>query len=288
MTAPPPTADPRAGPGLTLAVWGCRGSTPAPGPETLRYGGDTSCYALTAPCGARLVVDAGSGLRNLGAVWRRGGGDVSTANILLTHLHVDHLLGLAAFEPLILGVARVGLWTVRPAAETRQAVRRLFSPPLFPTDLLEARPVDVRRLDAAATRIGPFEVTAFPLSHPGGAAGFVIRAAARRVVFAVDHEHGHRDIDAELVRMAAAADLLIYDATFSAQDYPARRGWGHSTREEGVRLAAEAGARHVILTHHAPGATDAALDAAAEALAAETEDGGPRVTLARDGLEVVC
>ncbi|MEL6316959.1 MAG: MBL fold metallo-hydrolase [Pseudomonadota bacterium] len=269
--------------GLTVAIWGCRGSIPTAGPATQRYGGETSCYELRAG-GRSLVVDAGSGLRALGARMTAEGAAPDALSILLTHPHLDHLLGLSAFAPLIARRTEVAIWTPRPVEEVARALGHLFAPPLWPLDLMGGRWLGVRRIESGApTMVDGFEATPFPLTHPGGASGYRLRRGGRTVTVVTDHEHGDAAVDAGVRAMADGADLLIYDAAYAQSEYDARRGWGHSTWEMGARLAAETGAKRTLLTHHAPERDDAALDAAAARLAA---DGAAGVGFARDGLVI--
>lgn len=265
---------------LSLTVWGCRGSIPAPGAATAGFGGDTSCYELSA-AGRSLVVDCGSGMRALGdRLMREGPPDA--LDVLLTHPHFDHLIGLGFFAPLIARRTAVTLWTALPVEQVEDALGRLYSPPLWPVRIPGDYAVPVRALPAGPAGFGPFLVSAVPLNHPGGATGFRIEAAGRSLCIITDHEHGDPEIDARLARAVAGADLMLYDAPWSAEEYRRRVGWGHSSWREACGLAVAAGVARTLIVHHSPTRTDADLSRAEAELGA----GRGRIGFARDGMRI--
>ena len=227
---------------VQFTVWGCRGSHAAPGPETLRYGGETTCYELKRGV-ERLWIDAGTGLRRAAQDWISGGAP-GRPHILLSHLHLDHLLGLGALAQHLSPERPAVLFFAGDLTALRDALNRLFAPPFWPVALHQNGLFELRLLDPKnGAQIGATRVRAFALNHPGGCFGFELETADARVVIAADHEHGRPEIDREVERRARGADLLIYDAAYSAQIYASRIGWGHSTREEGLRLARRARSR---------------------------------------------
>ena len=254
---------------LVLVWWGVRGSVPSPGPATARYGGNTPCAELRAADGRRLILDAGTGMRPLGAAWGLGP-DVPDAevDVLVSHAHGDHLHGLGFFAPLAAGQARVTLYTAaEQAAAVDAGVRATLGPPLFPpVDGLLDR-VRVQTLSVCTpTRVAGFEVLPVAAAHPGGATGFRITdtESGRSLVYLPDNEladvDGNTDARARLLAAIAGADLLVHDATYLPAELARHRGWGHSSYGEAVHLASAAHVPKLVLHHHHPSRDDGAVD----------------------------
>ena len=264
-------------------IWGCRGSAPTPGAAHLRYGGETTCYEIRRG-EERLWIDAGTGLRSAAAHWAAGGA-ADVPSLLLSHLHLDHVMGLGALAPHLSPERPATLYVAGDVEAVRSALGRLYAPPFWPVALFESGKFRLESLQMLEPkRLGGFAVRPFPLNHPGGCSGFEIEVDGARVVIAADHEHGDRQIDAALEARMQGADLVVYDAAYGDAEYPARRGWGHSTREEGLRLADRARPRRMLLTHHDPTADDARLSAFEESQLAERSS---TVALARDGMTIL-
>jgi phosphoribosyl 1,2-cyclic phosphodiesterase len=264
----------------TLRFWGTRGGIAAPGPYTQRYGGNTSCIELR--CGPHLLIlDAGTGLRAMGV-----GSTRIDADLLLTHTHLDHIQGLGFFEPLGDPGTRLRIHGGHlPEPELRAALTCSLSPPLMPPiwSSVQAN-VHVGTLPIGQpTALHPgLMVTPGQLRHPGNAVGFRIDYQGQSVAYVTDTEHLPGERDAAVVRLARGADVFIYDSNYTDDEFPQRVGWGHSTWEEGVRLADAAGVRQLVLFHHDPSRTDGQLDAIVSAAAAAR----PGTIAAAEGLVV--
>jgi phosphoribosyl 1,2-cyclic phosphodiesterase len=261
---------------MNVRFWGTRGSLASPGPDTARYGGNTACVEVSGPGGAVLVLDAGTGIRRLGA---GGLGTPSRVDLLLTHLHMDHVQGLGFFAPLYVPGLEVHIWG--PASTTlslRARLGRYMSPPLFPVRLrdLPCR-LTVHEVPCGTVRIGPFTVDSALVCHPGPTTGFRISTAEGTLAYLPDHEPALGAAGrlqgggwTSGLSLAAGADLLIHDAQYDDGEYATRVGWGHSTVRRAIEFAALAGARRLALFHHDPGHDDATLESlVAEAVARE-------------------
>jgi phosphoribosyl 1,2-cyclic phosphodiesterase len=249
---------------LQITFWGVRGSTCASGPQFVEFGGHTPCVEIR--CGERLfIIDAGTGLSALGA--ELGTSAPKEVDILLSHLHLDHIGGLPFFKPALLSKDRV-IRTYCGNLEGDSAMAsldRLFSPPLFPVRLGQL-PARFEHHGFCAGETLTFDdgtsVETYLLNHPGGATGFRFRHRGRSVCYVSDLEHSDPWPDPGLVAFIKDADLVIYDGMFSDTEYPSCRGWGHSTWEKGVELIQQAGAKALAIFHHYPGHDDAFLKAA--------------------------
>ncbi len=241
-------------PALLVRCWGARGTFPSPGVAFARYGGDTMCFEVLAG-NVRVILDAGTGLKALGDAM-----DARETHILLSHGHIDHVIGLTQFAPFWQAGRPITLWL--PPGEPGAAAGLLLEPPLFPVRLAEM-PAAIRVMtyaaDAPLAVADGLSVQAFAVHHPGGAYGFRIESGQGSVCYVTDHEHGS-PLDAALVASIRHADLMIYDSTYTEAEMPGHRGWGHSTWEAGLELAGQAGVPLLWLAHHHPERDDSALD----------------------------
>lgn len=281
MRPAPPLATPddsaRLGPpDLFLRFWGVRGSIPSPGPETVQYGGNTSCVELRLG-DERLILDAGSGIRRLGLYLA---GELEEkglrTTLLISHTHWDHIQGLPFFLPAYSPVSRLRvLGAPGTRARLRAALTAQMDQTQFPValDALDGISV-IDEFAAEATTVGPFAVRTIGLNHPGGCTGFRMGIAGKSVAYLPDHESYRNAIDspdpvvaaaarqaqAELVRFLAGCDLLILDAQYDRAEYPAHIGWGHGCLDDSVGLALQAGVGCLFLFHHDPNHDDAQID----------------------------
>jgi phosphoribosyl 1,2-cyclic phosphodiesterase len=256
---------------MIVRLWGTRGSLASSGPETAGYGGNTAAVEIVNADGAILALDAGTGIRQLGAAIDPS---VERLDILLTHLHMDHIQGLGFFAPFFRPTGEIHVWG--PASATmdlRTRLTRYLSPPLFPVRLrdLDARVVLHDAPDEPVS-IGGFEVVAQHVIHPGPTVGYRISADGASVAYLPDHEPALGAIRfPEEPRwtsgfdVASGVDLLIHDAQYSDDERAGRIGWGHSSVSEAVAFAELARVRRLILFHHDPSHSDAVLDELTEA-----------------------
>jgi phosphoribosyl 1,2-cyclic phosphodiesterase len=278
---------------MQVTIWGCRGSLPTPGPETVDYGGNTSCVEVTLENGTTLVLDAGSGIRPLGIELLERG--VRSVHLLLTHLHLDHLEGLRFFSPLFDKDTKLEIWgPPSPVSSLQERILRAFSPPLFPIDL-RVVPAEVRFHDVPKQpwSIDGASVSADLVSHPGPTLGYRIESEASSVAYLPDHEPALLGPIARRSRdwisgssLAEDADLLLHDAQYSEDEYGDRVGWGHSSVVDAVAFARASGAHRLLLFHHDPSHSDDVLERM-EATARELADGNAEPpTLASEGMVV--
>jgi phosphoribosyl 1,2-cyclic phosphodiesterase len=276
---------------MRVTIWGCRGSVPTPGPETVEYGGNTSCVEVSLDDdGGVLVLDAGTGIRELGLELLERG--ACRLHLLLTHLHFDHLEGLRFFAPLWDERVTLDIWgPPSPVLSLEERVRRSFSPPLFPIDLREL-PAHVTFRDVPRERwaLEGASVAADLVLHPGPTVGYRIEAARASFAYLPDHEPalaGIADRSTDWISgasIAAGADLLFHDAQYSEEEYEEHIGWGHSSVEDAVEFTRAVGARQLVLFHHEPRHTDDSLRAL-EDHARSLADGGEQAPrLAREGM----
>ena len=261
---------------LTVRFLGVRGSIATPG---MAAGGNTACVEVVAG-DTRIILDAGTGLRALGN--ERMAAGIRHSTILLSHLHWDHVAGLPFFTPVYVPGHRVEIASGPNGVMSHDdAIRSLFRAPFFPVDFADLRgAVTTRELRPNDTfQIGDITITMARLNHPDPVYGYRLEHGGQSIVYATDTEH-FACVDPTLAKLAAGADILIYDAQYTPEEYPARVGWGHSTWQAGAELARAAGVPQLVLFHHDPGRTDAQLDALEAAAAAAL----PGTVAAREGL----
>jgi phosphoribosyl 1,2-cyclic phosphodiesterase len=267
---------------FAVTFWGVRGSLPCSGPAVARYGGNSSCVEMRCG-GRRLVFDAGTGIRALAATMR-GPQDF---DLLFSHFHYDHVIGLPACAPLYVPGTRCRVWGGRVGLGpgTREVLSAFMAPPLFPLRLDFFRADlsfhDFRAGDTLDLGDG-IAVRTAPLNHHDGATGYRVDFGGRAACYVTDTEQRPDGPDRAILDLIDGADLLIYDCTYTDEEYPRHVGWSHSTWQEGMRLAEAAGVRRFAIFHHDPSHDDAFMDrVAAEAVAAR-----PGTVVARDGLEL--
>jgi len=274
---------------VRVTFWGTRGSIATPGEETNRYGGDTSCVSVEGnDPGHLLVLDAGSGIRRLGLEVDPA---VTRIDLLLTHLHLDHIVGLGFFAPLFRSDLTITIWGPPAATPLVDRLGRYLSPPLFPVRLRDLpSSYELREVPAGPFAVGPFTITAEAVIHPDPAVGYRVTEHGQSIAYLPDHEPAlGPDFPSDPAwtsgaGVAEGADLLIHDAQYTADEYVERVGWGHSSVDDAVAFADLVGARRLALFHHDPSRSDEAVDALLDH--ARVARRGGEVVAAREGLPI--
>ncbi len=251
---------------MNIKVWGARGSVPAPGPETMHYGGNTSCVEVCLSDGSTLILDAGTGIRNLGLALDPRGQPI---HVLLTHLHLDHIQGLMFFAPLFRPQCEIVIWgPASPEAPLRDRIARYISAPLAPVEVRELPSlVSFREAEPVEWQLGPARVRAQAVNHRGPTLGYRIQDGDEVLTYIPDHEPGLgaplRQLEDEWIsgfELAHAASLLIHDCQYTDREYPQHIGWGHSPLADALSFARRVEAHKLLLFHHDPLHTDDFLD----------------------------
>lgn len=258
---------------LRVQFWGTRGSIPTPGRNTVRYGGNTPCVELRTSEGWLIILDAGTGIRELGrSLISRANGAPIAGDIFLTHAHWDHIQGIPFFGPIFQRGNHFSIWGAK-ALQTSigRVVRDQMSPVVFPVSFEELdATIDFCEISEECRRGNGYEVRAYQVRHPGGALGYRFSEQHddhKALVYISDNElglgakyderEGWRDGLIEFVRDAR---VLVHDTMYTAEEYDHFRGWGHSTYDEAVELALEAGVQQLVLYHHKPERSDDEVD----------------------------
>ncbi len=254
---------------MRAKLWGTRGSIAVAGPDTIRYGGDTSAVELLCSGDRLLILDGGSGIRALEVA-----PDTRRIDILLSHLHMDHVQGLPFFAPLLDPDFEVHVWG--PASTTRtlrQRIARYLSPPLFPVRVRDLANVMFHDVAPGEFEIDEIRVVADLISHPGATLGYRLTDDSSTLSYMSDHEPsmGRPEIPKKPewtsgFALAEGADVLIHDAQYSDEEYVSRVGWGHSSTSHLAAFTEMAQPNRLVTFHHDPAHTDDDLDVLHEAL----------------------
>jgi phosphoribosyl 1,2-cyclic phosphodiesterase len=253
---------------VRVRIRGCRGTIASPGADTMRYGGNTSCVEVRLSSGRVVILDAGTGIRELGVQLMQEG--VTRIDLLLTHLHVDHLEGLGTFAPIWSPDVELHIWgPASPVASLAERIATYFSPPLFPAVLPEvAARIEFHDASGHEWEVDGARLASDAIVHPGATVGYRIREGDRVLAFLTDHEPALaadvRTTETEWISGFALmdrADLLIHDCQYTPEEYATRLGFGHSSTEHLAALAERAGPERVVMYHHDPMHSDTQLEA---------------------------
>lgn len=272
-------------PDFVVQFWGVRGSIPAPGSETVRYGGNTSCVEMRVD-GKRLIFDGGTGLRVLGKALMKH--TPVEAYLFFSHSHWDHIQGFPFFRPAFVKGNCFHIYgAIAPNGATmKQRLSDQMLHPNFPVPI-QVMQSDLKFYDLLpgdVLNIGNITIETGPLNHPNTAMGYRVTYQGRTVVYATDTEHYPDRLDENLLHLAREANVLIYDACYTDEEYhdpkTSRVGWGHSTWQEAVKLADAAGVKKAVIFHHDPDHSDDFLDD----VEAQVQSVFPNSILAREGM----
>lgn len=251
---------------MIVKLWGTRGSVASSGPEVKRYGGNTSCVEVHDNDDSLLILDAGTGIRRLGVAVDKL---FKRIDIFLTHLHLDHILGLGFFNPLFDPDVEIHIYgPAKSEHELRTLITNYFSPPLFPV-LLRDLPsqIHLHAMPSNEVKIGNFRVISDLVIHPGLTVGYRIVTPHGKLAYLPDHEPalGVKNFPNEAdwtsgFDLIQGVDLLIHDAQYTPEEYEDHIGWGHSSIIHALNLAALAKVKTLVAFHHDPGHNDDRLD----------------------------
>ena len=274
---------------MHIRFWGTRGSIPTPGPSTVRYGGNTSCVEVRDSTGSLLVLDAGTGLRELGVALMNGNGARPfSIDLLLSHLHWDHIQGIPFFRPAYDPNSTLRIRGPKQSRPMKELLGMGMDDPFFPVDLddMPAK-LEIGELEHLSDEmVGKFRVRSAHLYHPAPALAYRVEADGRSLVYATDTEDPFSGKVNPVIELAQGADTLIHDAQFIKSDF--KPTWGHSTIESAIDVAAKAKVKRLVLYHHDPDRSDDALDHIGRDAQRTGRERSPglEVVVAREGLEL--
>ena len=257
---------------IRLKFWGTRGSIPCPGSDTVKYGGNTTCFEIY--CGKRrIIIDAGTGIRLLGKKIMLEEKNFLDADLFFTHTHMDHIQGLPFFAPLYNPQSDVRLHAGHLDGITYdlQGIigTMLMKDPVFPvpSSLIE-KACSFNDFECGKTfeLDGDILIKTAPLNHPNGACGYRVEYNGKVVAICTDTEHFEDRLDENVLELAKDADIMVYDAAYTDEEYPNFKGWGHSTWQEAVKIAKAANVKQTFLFHHDPSHNDKKMDEIASAV----------------------
>ena len=296
-------------PSVKIRFWGVRGSIASPGPNTVRYGGNTSCIQVTTDAGDQIILDAGTGIRGVGMELMKN--LPAKCSIFISHTHWDHIQGLPFFIPMFVPGNEIDLYGgADPVSrlDLKEVLNRQMEYAYFPVRQAELK-ASIEHFnvkDSDEIQVGSATVKCVLMNHPVLTFGFLVKADGKSVFFTGDHEDPYNIYEPEddfyeeyesliaqkseaIIGPVRGVDVLIGDSSYTKDEYPAKIGWGHNTFEKCIAMANNAGAKKLFFTHHEPNRTDDQLEAIIDDLRTRfpKEDGNPELAVAQEGLEIV-
>ena len=265
---------------MRVRVWGCRGSLATPGREAAAYGGNTSCVEVRTASGRLIVLDGGTGIRSLGLTVEP---EMTEIDILLTHMHLDHVEGLGFFAPFFDPARTIRFWGPRPGELTlADQVALYLSPPFFPRKFgTFGSTIEFNEVWEDSWSLDGLTITSEPVEHPGPTVGYRLEENGKSLAYIPDNEVGLRpEAGAE---NAHGVDVLFHDAQYTREEYDARVGWGHSARDDFAAYVGRARPGRSLMFHHDPSHGSADLERMLAAAQGHSVD--VPVELASEGMD---
>jgi phosphoribosyl 1,2-cyclic phosphodiesterase len=280
---------------MKINFWGTRGSISAPGRERIKYGGHTTCVSVELADGSIIIIDGGTGIKDLSDYFQKNKPELTNFNVLMTHAHWDHVIGFPFFLPVYFKKNTINFYgTSTTHKNVKKLIAHVWDPPFFPVpfESLKAKFNFYQCRKCKFIEINHAKITTIPLSHPNGGVGYKIEENNKTFVFLTDNElsfqHNPEIKVEDYAEFARGADLLVHDGQYSPKDYKITRGWGHSVYLEACELALKAGVKKLALTHHDYNHSDKDIDGFVKEGKAYFRANKSRIQClaARDGLEI--
>lgn len=250
---------------MDITCWGTRGSIPTPGKNLEKYGGNTTCFEITTSLGNTIIIDAGSGIRNLGNNILKSS-KIKEIILLLTHAHWDHLMGFPFFTPAYLSEYKIDIYGGDYSNQTLETfLRHQMEHPYFPVDynMLKAE-LNFKNSEEDLLLNDTIEINSIQLNHPDGGVGYKFSENGKSLTFITDNEldfqHKNGPTVDDFISFCSNSDVLFHDAQYNNREYTKTIGWGHSTFQSAVNLAIKANVKVLGFCHHDPNRTDKQLD----------------------------
>jgi len=269
---------------ISVKFWGVRGSIACPSSDYVKYGGNTSCIEVQTG-GLHIILDAGTGIRSLGKKFFAE--EIKNTHLLLTHTHWDHINGFPFFAPAFAPDRKILIKAghLKSIGGIKNIIANQMANPTFPVPL-EAMNADMTFEDFSAGEsfnLSPeVKIVTAPLNHPNGATGYRIECGGKSFCYVSDTEHVQGEDDQNVLGLIEGADVVVYDSTYTEEEFPSRVGWGHSTWNEGMKLCKMANVKKFVIFHHDPDHTDDFM----EKLEAEATSAWENTVVSRDGMEI--